>query len=335
MLRFEVGTDDLLHSRFALSPAFELCTLLRMLEGTTDRPLPAGWATRLQPVFRRLCRESDLTAVLALQNARFGANFIALPPTGPDQSWADDLAAIRRTPLATARADIARCLPARPRTGPRARAVLAGEDVVERVAEALDLAWHELLAADWPRLRAVCERDLVHRAGQLGRHGWAAALDGLHPRVRWRAGGIELGGNSADAVVPLAGEGLLLVPSVFVYPETAAHMDDPWPKAIVYPARGIAALWERGEVLSSDALADLLGRSRARLLAALDRPAGTTQLARSLGLATGAVGDHLAVLRRAGLLHRARDGRTVLYRRTPLGEALLTGAGGGPGDIRE
>ncbi|MBB4926434.1 DUF5937 family protein [Kitasatospora kifunensis] len=325
MLRFEVGTEDLLHSRFALSPAFELCTLLRLLEGLPGRRLPTSWAARLRPAFERLRARTELDAVLTLQNPSFGANFIALPPTGLAQSWADDLASIRRTPPATARADIARCLAARPTTDPAVRATLAAEDVVDRIATALDQAWHALLAPDWPQLRAICERDVVHRAGLLGRHGWAAALDGLHPRLSWHEGGIELAGRTTDLVVPLAGEGLLLVPSVFVYPETAAHTDDPWPKAIVYPARGIAALWEEPPEAAPEALAELLGRSRARLLAALDQPAGTTQLARSLAMTTGAVGDHLAVLRRAGLLHRARDGRTVLYYRTPLAEALLGG----------
>ncbi|MDR3084504.1 MAG: helix-turn-helix domain-containing protein [Streptomyces sp.] len=68
-----------------------------------------------------------------------------------------------------------------------------------------------------------------------------------------------------------------------------------------------------------------MGRTRALLLLELAAPASTTQLARSLDLAPGAVGDHLTVLRRAGLLDRARTGRSVLYRRTALGDALAAG----------
>ncbi|MCC9309822.1 winged helix-turn-helix domain-containing protein [Kitasatospora sp. RB6PN24] len=325
MLRFEVGTDDLLRSRFALSPAFELCTVLHILSGDLPhRPLAARWAARLRPAFQQLCAETDLAGVLALQSASGGAGFIAPPPAaGLTQTWADDLAAIRATPLDAARAEIADCRGAKPSVSPAVAEVLASPDVVQRIAGALDRAWHALLAPDWPRLRAICERDVVHRAGRLGRHGWAAALAGLHPRLRWHDGGIEVLGRSRTRVVPLAGEGLLLVPSVFTHPQTAAHVDDAWPKAIIYPARGTADLWGSAEPEVPDALADLLGRSRARLLSALTEPAGTTQLARSLGMAPGAVGDHLAVLRRAGLLNRARDGRTVLYYRTPVAQALL------------
>jgi DNA-binding transcriptional ArsR family regulator len=65
-----------------------------------------------------------------------------------------------------------------------------------------------------------------------------------------------------------------------------------------------------------------LGRSRATLLVALNEPASTSELARHHGMAIGAVGDHLGVLYRAGLVDRARDGRSVRYRRTPLGDAV-------------
>lgn len=324
MLRFEVGTEDLLHSRFALSPTFELCSLLRILAGLDGRGLPAAWAARLGPEFQRLRRESELDAALALHSATSGAGFVAQPPTGLTQTWQDDLAAIRRTPLPQARHEVAQVLAVRPATDPAVLAVLRADDLVDRVADAMDQAWHALLARDWPQLRAICERDVVHRAGLLGRSGWAAALDGLRPQLRWHDGGIELAQHRTAATVPLDGQGLLLIPSVFSWPGTAAHCEDPWPKAVIYPARGVAALWEAPEPTVPGALAELLGRSRARLLSALDEPASTSQLSRSLGMALGAVGDHLAVLRRAGLLHRARSGRSVLYGRTPLGDALVS-----------
>lgn len=326
MLRFEVGADDLSRSRFALSPVFELVNLLRILAGLSRQRLPPDWSARLTPTFRRLRVDSDLDAVLALESSRHGPDFIARPPLGVAQTWEDDLAAIRTTELAHARRSIAYCLSLRPTADRRVLAVLDSDDVVDRIGDALDLAWHGLLARDWPQLRAICERDVVHRAGQLGRSGWAAALDGLHPRLRWRDGGIEVLRMAVNRTVSLDGEGLLLIPSVFVWPYVTVHFEDPWPKAVTYPARGIAALWEAPAAGGTDALADLVGRSRARLLIALRDPASTSQLAASLGLAVGAVGDHLTVLRRAGLVHRARSGRSVLYRLTPLGDALAGGS---------
>jgi len=41
-------------------------------------------------------------------------------------------------------------------------------------------------------------------------------------------------------------------------------------------------------------------------------------------MSLGAVGGHLRIMPDAGLLSGARSGRTVLYERTPVGEALLS-----------
>ncbi|AVV43269.1 winged helix-turn-helix domain-containing protein [Streptomyces sp. ID05-04B] len=327
MLRFEVSVEDLLRSRFALSPALDLCLLLRSL-ADHDRPLPRAWATRLMPAFERLRRETELNAALALHTTRGGGpNFVAPPPRGLNQTWADDLAMIRATPLEAARQEIAANATGPAARDPRVRAVLDSTDAVSRIAEAMDQAWQELLAADWPQLRAICERDVVHRVGVIGEHGWATTIESLHPSIAWQAGGIEVGHFPQVGTVRLAGDGLLLIPSVFVE-NIAAHLEDPWPRTLVYPARGTAALWgEQATVPRPDALTALVGRARARLLVALDAPASTSHLARSLAMAPGAVGDHLAILRDAGLLVRARSGRSVLYRRTPLGEALVAGSG--------
>jgi DNA-binding transcriptional ArsR family regulator len=321
VFRIHVDRDDLLNSRFAISPLFELDNILRRLTGLNHARLPAEWSARLRPAFRRLRATTALDAVLALQTRRYGAAFVAPPPASVAQTVEADLAAVRATPLSLAREEIARSLAGEPEPAPPVRAILSDPRVVAIVADTLEEVWRELVAADWPALRAVCERDVVHRAGLLSRGGWAAALEGLHRRLTWRDGEILLT-RRADRDVELGGRGLLLVPSVFVWPHVALYTDPPWPHALIYPARGTAALLEPADVPPPSALADLLGRSRARLLATLSTPASTTQLAATLRLAPGAVGDHLAVLRRAGLVNRARAGRSVLYRRTPLGDAL-------------
>jgi DNA-binding transcriptional ArsR family regulator len=55
----------------------------------------------------------------------------------------------------------------------------------------------------------------------------------------------------------------------------------------------------------------------------LRSPATTTSLARTLAVSPAAVSQHLAVLRRCGLVDRARSGRSVLYQTSDLGLALL------------
>jgi DNA-binding transcriptional ArsR family regulator len=89
----------------------------------------------------------------------------------------------------------------------------------------------------------------------------------------------------------------------------------------MYAARGSAALWEP-EPTTPAALARLLGQTRADLLLRLDTAASTTQLGTITGHTLGAVGDHLRILREAGLVTRTRSGRSVVYGRTPVGDAV-------------
>jgi DNA-binding transcriptional ArsR family regulator len=63
-------------------------------------------------------------------------------------------------------------------------------------------------------------------------------------------------------------------------------------------------------------LAELVGRPRATLVRMLDEPLPTVELARRLAVTPSAVSQHLRVLHAGGLVTRARDGRTVLYRRS-------------------
>lgn len=59
------------------------------------------------------------------------------------------------------------------------------------------------------------------------------------------------------------------------------------------------------------------------------RPATTTGLATEIGLAPSTVSEHLATLSAAGVVHRRRSGRHVLYGLEPAGVALLSVLGPG------
>ncbi|MCA2229384.1 ArsR/SmtB family transcription factor [Nonomuraea aurantiaca] len=82
-------------------------------------------------------------------------------------------------------------------------------------------------------------------------------------------------------------------------------------------------MWERGTAPSPDALAAVIGRSRALLLAELDTPASTTDLSRRTGLSPANVSEQLTLLLSAGLVTKHRVGRAMLYVRTPRAQALL------------
>jgi DNA-binding transcriptional ArsR family regulator len=101
----------------------------------------------------------------------------------------------------------------------------------------------------------------------------------------------------------------------------------PGAHALYYPVTGRLAATEGAR---SGGLGQLIGANRAALLRLLDQPAGTTDLAALSRLPIGSVGNHLRVLLDAGAVTRRRSGRSVLYWRTPLGDALIA-ADGRPG----
>lgn len=328
-LRIAVSQQDLTTTTFALSPLWELGQALRLLAGDPGRPgatVLRPWLAQARDRYRALARETDIGLILALHPPGWGADFLAPVPVGLSTTIADLLNQVRATPADQARREAAEALRRQPPVGRRIEQILASDQVAVYAADVLAAAWQVLLEPEWGTLRAICERDVVHRAGQLAARGWAAALTDLHPNLSWHDGCINLSQWSGDEQVALGGRGLLFVPSVFVWPRLALTLDPPWPPALIYPARGVAALWEKPGPGSSGALGHLLGASRAGILLALEDPASTSQLAAVLGQSLGGIGDHLAVLREAGLVTRARSGRSVLYRRTPVGDALAGGA---------
>ncbi|PJE96019.1 transcriptional regulator [Streptomyces carminius] len=347
-VQLRLGGADLLRCRFAVSPLWETQGAARALAHPGPYHLP--WLRRSAPV----AAELGLEPLWLLMPARgYTPDFLCPPPAGgPVPSFAAELARVRATDPATARAEIARSLAGVPGAAdsPAGRDLLADPArAVRTVAGLLDRVWRTLVAPDWPRLRALLEADVAFHARRLAEGGLTRLFAELHPRVSWsEAAGTLSVRLPHDHTCVLGGEGLTLVPSVFVWPNAVGGAaggaaggpgcgparlpggggtggETGVPPVIVYPARGVGGLWTAAGDGPSGALARLLGPSRAAVLTALAEPASTTALAARLGLAPSSVSAHLRTLREAGLLTSYRVRHQVVYERTPLGAALAAG----------
>lgn len=325
-LHLRFGTDDLLRCRFALSPLCETHEAVRTLRRPERHGYHQPWLRRMRDAVAGL----DLAPLwLFMPQPGYTPDFLGRPPAAPAPSFEDELALLRGTDPALARAEMARSLAGTPGAARSAlgRELLADPAAaVQRLADATERAWLALVAPDWPRLRSLLEADIAYRSRQLANDGLGGLFTGLHPELVWADGTLTL--RTRDGILEeqrLDGRGVLLLPSAFAWPDAVSGFAEPWQPTVIYPARGVGGLRQTPRT-PSDALVGLLGRNRAAVLGGLDEPASTSALAGRLGLAASSVSAHLTALRVAGLLTSRRHGHQVLYERTPLGTALA-GAG--------
>ena len=316
---WQVSADTLARSRFVISPLAETtASLFALHRASAAHPGERAWLDAHLPAYRQRLAADPITArlVAAARGYRWTADFLTVPPHEDEPSFADELARIRATPPDQARADLTVSL-----RGPLP-AELDRTDLPERAADLLEWVWTRTVLPDWPKDRRVLEADVVARAGQLTRGGWAAALDDMRQGMRWLGGG-RLQINTYDYPPrEVTGARLLFVPVTrhrgWVAWDAAQRF------AVIYPCSGVLAA--PGHAPAPEALARLLGPGRANVLALLETAKSTTQLVALTGQGLGSVGRHLKVLLDAGLVHRRRAGRSVIYYRTDAGTALARAA---------
>ncbi len=194
---------------------------------------------------------------------------------------------------------------------------------VERLADVLQIFWQRAVEPYWHRVRSLLEADLMYRSRRLTEGGLERLFSDLHPSVVWEDRVLTLTENKCDTDGSLHGQGLLLLPSAFSSARTWAMTEAGWQPTLIYPARGVALLWEPGESAAPEGLAKVMGASRAALLADLDAPRSTSDLAERLGMTAGGVSQHLGALKEAGLVTAQRNGRSVLYCRSAVADELV------------
>ncbi|MFD8258110.1 DUF5937 family protein [Streptomyces griseoluteus] len=317
------GEDDFLNCRFAVSPLWETHDAVRTLRRPDRQGYHVPWLRRIRTAAAGL----DLAPLWLLMPRRgHSPDWLGAPPIGPAATFEEEIAAVRAADPEAAREDTARSLACTPGAlaSEQGRAWLADPArMVRELADALEVAWRVLVEPEWPRLRALLEADVAFHSRRLAEVGLGTLLRELDARLSWDGRTLTLPGGVYER--RLGGRGLVLMPSVFCWPDVITGFDPPWQPTLVYPARGVGGLWAEAGTRTPEALVRLLGRNRAAVLAALDDPASTTALAHRLGLAASSVSSHLSVLRDSGLLTARRYGHQVLYERTPLGMALASG----------
>jgi len=349
MLQLTFTVQDLARTRLVVSPLWEIVASIRLLKSPRARTFHQHWAVTVEQRIARSGADLGLLFDLVDPGTWYLANFLSPAPQGPVPDLKADLDAFRRLTPDQVRSDLDVLAYARKNPvgsldeASLPRKLIRGEpgDLpsvavaelhadpaagISRLADQLHAYWDLAIGPYWGRIRALLEGDLLHRGRMLGLSGPAGLFNGLADTVRWRNDSLLIQHRRFRGVRHLAGEGLLVTPSAFVWPQVYTSSIPPWPPTLTYPARGIATLWEAASTEAPAGLSNVLGRSRAKLLAQLDTPRSTSELATHTGLTAAAVSQHLSALRAAGLVTSHRTGRLVLYARTRAAEVLLTAA---------
>jgi DNA-binding transcriptional ArsR family regulator len=324
MILARFDTASLTRVRFAISPSLELIRSTRVLHDPAAAALHLPWIERA----RQQTGGLDLSLLRALQRSEvYNPDFVHPPPDSPLVCLEDELEVMMATPAEQISAEVRYAYADRDLPAVLEPFVSDPSRAIAELAEQMRVYWKLCLEEDWPRIRSLLEQDVLHRARQIADGGVRRLFADLDPGVGWQDGELRVECGDCEEVMDLDDRGLLLVPSVFVWPVVTLVTAAPWQPTLIYPARGVGMLWSPEQSPPPDALDRLLGHTRATLLVSLDSPRSTTELAGALGMTPGGVSQHLAVLRDAGLLHGRRVGRSVLYSRSAEGDDLLAAAG--------
>ena len=319
LTEYVLDERDMTEVRFAVSPLNELALSVRTWRDPGRFPQHLPWLRRTSA--QRAELDGDLLTALS-NDLRWLPDFLTPRPSTPLPRIEDELRQLAEVAPDVVAAQLRAVHPELPPAleGP-------APEVRDRIVAAVSAYWSSCFAPWWPRMLAILQADVVHRAHRITAGGMAEMFAGLSDSCVLVGNVVTIRNRP-----PFPGfrrvtarEGLTLVPSLFTQGLTAP-LEPAQPPMVVYPARGAGLLWSAEAPPAADAVVGVLGRTRAGLMAMLDEPASSTELAVRLGVTTTAVNQHLRALGAAGLLAAARHGRHVLYVRTELGDRL---AGGG------
>ncbi|MFG2053509.1 winged helix-turn-helix domain-containing protein [Micromonospora sp. NPDC048930] len=325
MLKIIFSSEDILRTRVASAadPVWELVLSLHLLQGRGREPLMLEWRRAVARALRTESGSEQFRLLFALNPPRgYFPDF--LTPYASRDGFEAGLAAVRGTPIGMLRRDLTVLAEENSLPAP-ADALARGEpEVLRHLTDSMARYQALAVAPYWTRIQAAVEADRARRARAMLDGGPEGLLASLRPSMRWADGVLEVLDYPDTRELRLDGRGLLLVPSFFCARIPVALLDPTLPPVLVYPVDRLGGLAvSRDPDGDREALAALLGRTRAAVLAAADNGCTTGEVARRLDISAAAASQHASVLRNAGLLVSHRDRNTVLHTLTPLGRAVL------------
>lgn len=329
MLTYVLDVRDLSDVRFVLAPLNE--TALSLFHLNTEHPHTAHlhrWRANAQAQRDRY--DHRLISALVAPSGLATPDFLTpMPLAGhPRPSLDEGLAAIAATDPAVIHEQLDALREGKDPSPALAKLLDDPERAGPRVAGALERYHRVAIAPMWPAVNRILEADITFRGRELALGGPTQLFSSLTPQLSWdRKGRLRLDLDYApkSGEVVSAGNGLVLMPSLFVTRLVSAHSPDTATPYVGYPARGSATLTESVRAVPPGALRRLIGGAKADVLHVLDEPVAVSEIARRLEVSPSAVSQSLRVLYENGLIDRARSGRQVLYRRTPEGDRLVRG----------
>ncbi|MEU5718669.1 winged helix-turn-helix domain-containing protein [Streptomyces sp. NPDC020403] len=328
MIELTVDVAGLARSRFAVSPLHEVVATL-LPWGAEPDPDADPWVARTRQVLRRA--RLPLLSELTRDEGGYVPDFLSPHPAGPSPTVEEQLEQVRCTPPRRVLGELEALREGRPPNGlagcelpagVRRAMGRGGAHVARQAADEMRRYWDLAFAPHWHAARTTLDAEVDRCAGVLARHGAARLFNSLDTGVCWADGTLRVESRFRIALpVPL----VIVMPSLVARGTAVAvdpTRDGGRPPILIYPVRNEVTAGAIGSATATAEMARLLGPTRAGLLAALAQPASTTELASRHFLNESTVSYHLGILHRAGLVTRARSGRSVLYRRTPEGSRL-------------
>jgi DNA-binding transcriptional ArsR family regulator len=333
LVTLELDVADLAATRFAMSPLVETARAVALLARPGRASVNLPWVRWAQAELERRPLRLPRVWPLLVSDRLWWPEFLFPAPTGKSPALAEELARVCAAPVSAVHVSLRNVFGKGEWPQVATDLFERPEETLAEIAAEVAACHDRLIAPHWERLRSVLDADIAYRGGMLAAGGARSLFSDLHPNVRWSEGRLFLADAEtwepeSEARVALGPDGLVLVPSVFVWPEWSVSRATSTQTTLLYPARGAATVWESdadpGPASAGlGAVEALLGGPRARLLGALRSPATTSALADRFGVTPSAVSQHLTVLHRGGLIERQRSGRTVLYQASELGVSLL------------